>query len=222
MESNGRRRAALRLAVLAGAVVVAFAALTLAGVSPAEVRGWVSAAGPAGPACFVLVGGALGWALFPGHVTAALAGALFGTAAGVGLALGAALVGAAGAFALARRFGADDAERVLGPRGLRWRGWVQANGFHAVLVSRLAPGVPSGIVNYVAGLSAIGAPAFLGAVCLGALPKTIAYVALGGALADPISGRGAVALGLYAAAALGGALAARRLLADVPRGAQAA
>src|SRR6201999_920247 len=97
MQTRGRRRAALRLATFAGAVAAAFGAVALAGVSPSEIREWVSAAGPVGPLCFVLVGGVLGWALFPGHVTAALAGALFGTAAGVGLALGAALVGAAGA-----------------------------------------------------------------------------------------------------------------------------
>ena len=87
-----------------------------------------------------------------------------------------------------------------------------ANGFSAVLASRLAPGVPAGVVNYVAGLAGIRTRAFAAAVSLGSLPKTIAYVALGGALSDPVSMRGAIAVALYAAAALGGLIAARRLV----------
>jgi len=51
---------------------------------------------------------------------------------------------------------------------------------------------------------------------LGALPKTIAYVALGGALSDPVSARGGVAVALYLAAAAGGALVARRLIRSGP------
>ena len=86
------------------------------------------------------------------------------------------------------------------------------NGFGAVLASRLAPGVPASIVNYLAGLSGIRTRAFVAAVALGALPKTIAYVALGGALSDPVSTRGAIAVALYAAAAVGGVVAARRLV----------
>jgi uncharacterized membrane protein YdjX (TVP38/TMEM64 family) len=49
-------------------------------------------------------------------------------------------------------------------------------------------------------------------VALGALPKTIAYVVLGGALSDPLSTRGAFAVALNIGAAAGGALIARRLL----------
>ena len=43
-----------------------------------------------------------------------------------------------------------------------------------------------------------------------ALPKTVAYVALGGALSAPLSTRGVLAVALYAATALAGALLARR------------
>jgi uncharacterized membrane protein YdjX (TVP38/TMEM64 family) len=85
-----------------------------------------------------------------------------------------------------------------------------------VLVGRLAPGTPAGMLNYVAGLAGIRARAFCLAVALGSLPKTIAYVTLGGALADPVSPRGAFALTLYVGAAGGGALIARRLLRSRP------
>jgi len=85
-----------------------------------------------------------------------------------------------------------------------------------VLASRLAPGVPAGMVNYLAGVAGIRPRAFLAAVALGALPKTIAYVALGGALSEPLSLRGALAVALYAAAAVTGALVARRLVRSRP------
>jgi uncharacterized membrane protein YdjX (TVP38/TMEM64 family) len=211
-----RRRAVARLAVLGLAIAVGFAAVTLAGITPSDARRWVDDAGLAGPVLFVLAAGALGLALFPGHVTATVAGMLFGAVAGTALMLAATLLGAGLCLLTASRLGADAVLSLLGPRGRRWRDWLTANGFSAVLACRLAPGMPSGAVNYLAGLAGIRARAFFAAVALGALPKTIAYVALGGALADPLSARGAFAVTLYVAAAAGGALVARRLIRSRP------
>jgi uncharacterized membrane protein YdjX (TVP38/TMEM64 family) len=211
-----RRRAVARLAALALAIAAAFALVSLAGIGPGEARRWIQDAGLAGPAVFVLAGGALSLALFPGHVTATVAGMLFGAVTGTALALAAALLGAALCLIAARRLGADATLQLLGTRGHRWRDWLEANGFSAVLATRLAPGMPSGAVNYLAGLAGIRPRAFYAAVALGALPKTIAYTTLGGALDDPLSARGAFAAALYAAAALGGALVARRLIRTRP------
>jgi uncharacterized membrane protein YdjX (TVP38/TMEM64 family) len=211
-----RRRAVARLAVLALAIVAAFLAVAAAGIGPSDAQRWVASAGAAGPILFVLAGGALGVALFPGHVTAAVAGVLFGTVAGTALALAAAVLGAGLCFLASRKAGAEAVLALLGPRGRFWRAWLATNGFKAVLVSRLAPGVPSGVVNYASGLAGIRPRAFLAAVALGALPKTIAYVALGGALSDPLSMRGAVAVSLYVGAALAGALVARKLVRSRP------
>jgi uncharacterized membrane protein YdjX (TVP38/TMEM64 family) len=207
-----RRRAVARLALLAMAITAACLAVTLSGVGPSDAQQWVAGAGAAGPIVFVIAGGALGLALFPGHVTATLAGLLFGAVAGTGLALAATLLTAGIALLIARRLGADALLSLLGPRARRWQSWLAANAFGAVLTSRLAPGVPAGVINYLAGLARIRPSAFLAAVALGALPKTLAYVALGGALADPVSARGAFAIALYAGAAAGGALLARRLV----------
>jgi uncharacterized membrane protein YdjX (TVP38/TMEM64 family) len=206
----------VRLVLLGLAIAGSFAAVTVAGIGPGDAQRFVAGAGPAGPIAFVIVGGALGLALFPGHVTATVAGMLFGAVAGTALALAAALLGAGLCLLAARRLGADALLSLLGPRGRRWRAWLTANGFSAVLASRLAPGMPSGIVNYLAGLCDIRPRAFFAAVALGALPKTIAYVALGGALSDPLSARGAFAAALYVGAAAGGALVARRLVRSRP------
>ena len=205
-------RAVARLVLLALAIVAAFVAVTASGVGPTEVKEWVADAGITGPIVFVGVGALLGLALFPGHVTATVAGMLFGALGGTAVALGAALIGAALAMLVARVVGADAVMSLLGERGRRWRDFVRDNGFSAVLACRLAPGMPSGPINYLAGLAGIRFKAFIAAVGLGALPKTIAYVALGGALTDPLSTRGAIALSLYAATAVAGAIVARRLL----------
>jgi uncharacterized membrane protein YdjX (TVP38/TMEM64 family) len=209
-------RAVVRLIVLAAALVAAFAAVAAAGIGPDDARRWISEAGPAGPVLFVLAGAVLGLGLFPGHVTAAVAGMLFGAAAGTGLALAAAVLGALLCLLAARLLGAGAVTALLGPRGRHWQEWVREHGFSAVLASRLAPGTPSGVVNYLAGLAGIRPRAFAAAVALGALPKTIAYVSLGGALSDPVSPRGAVAVALYVGAAAAGALLARRLVASRP------
>jgi uncharacterized membrane protein YdjX (TVP38/TMEM64 family) len=212
-----RRRAVVRLLLLALGIAAAFAAVSLAGIDLRETRAWVAGAGVAGPIVFVFAAGVLGLALFPGHVSATLAGMLFGALAGTALALAAALLGAGLCLLAARRFGADAVLSLLGPRGRLWRDWVKDHGFGAVLSARLAPGVPSGVVNYLAGLAAIPLGTFCAAVALGSVPKTVAYVALGGALADPLSARGAVAVALYAAAALLGVVVARRLVRERPR-----
>ena len=198
------------------AVAVAFAAVSLAGIAPADGQRWVADAGPAGPVLFVLAGGALCLALFPGNVTATVAGALFSAVAGTALALAAALLGAGLCLLVARRLGADAVLSLLGPRGRPCHAWLKANGFSAVLASRLAPGAPAGMTNYLSGLAGIRPRAFFPAVALGTLPKTIAYVTLGGALSDPLSPRGAVAVALYLVAAAGGALIVRRLLRSRP------
>jgi uncharacterized membrane protein YdjX (TVP38/TMEM64 family) len=216
-----RRAAVVRLAVLGLAIAVSFVAVTVAGLSSSDVQRWVAGAGLAGPVVFVLAGGVLCLALFPGHVTATVAGGLFGAFAGTALALAAAVLGAGLCMLAARRFGAKALLSLLSLRSLRWREWIATNGFNAVLASRLAPGLPAGPVNYLAGLAGIRPCAFFAAVALGALPKTIAYAALGGALSDPLSPRGAFAAALFIAAALGGAFVARRVIRSRPAAATA-
>jgi uncharacterized membrane protein YdjX (TVP38/TMEM64 family) len=216
-----RWRAVARLALLGLVIAAAFAAVTLSGVSPADARHWVAGAGALGPLLFVLVAAVLGLALFPGQVIATAAGALFGALTGVPVVLLAALLAAGIALLVARRIGAEALLALLSPRARGWQHWLAEHGFSAVLASRLAPGVPAGLVNYLAGVTGLRVRAVLGAVALGALPKTVAYVALGGALTDPFSARGLVAVALYAAAAAGGVLVVRRLVKSRPQLARA-
>jgi uncharacterized membrane protein YdjX (TVP38/TMEM64 family) len=209
-----RRRAAWRLGALAAAVAALFLAGVLTGgLSPATVTDAVRGAGPLAPVAFVGLGAGLACVLFPGQVTATLAGALFGIGAGIGLALGSVALGGLCAFGIARLVGGASAERLLGARARTCREWVRRHGVHAVLASRLLPGAPAGVINYAAGLSGLRLTPFVAAVAIGAIPKTVAYVALGGALHDPLSLRGLIAVALYLAATAAGVLLARRGLA---------
>ena len=208
---RARRRALARLgvAVLALAALLAVLSLTVGVPSPSQLAAWASSAGPAAPGLFVLIAAASTCVMFPGQVTATAAGVLFGVVAGVALTLAAATLGAAVAFLLARCVGAGPVGRLLGPRAAHWRAWIGRRGFSAVLTARLLPGTPASILNYAAGLTAMPLRAFAAAVALGALPKTVAYVALGGALSAPLSTQGLLAITLYAATALAGAVLAR-------------
>jgi len=207
-----RRRALARLAgaVLALVALVAVAAVTVGVPSPSELASWAESVGPAAPVLFVLIAAVSTCVMFPGQVTAGAAGVLFGVAGGVALTLAAAVLGAVIAFLLARGAGAAPISRLLGPRATHWREWIAERGFSAVLTARLLPGTPASVLNYAAGLTAMPLRAFAAAVAVGAMPKTIAYVALGGALSAPFSTRGAVALALYVSTALAGAFLARR------------
>ncbi|WP_037500299.1 TVP38/TMEM64 family protein [Solirubrobacter soli] len=209
-----RRRALVRVgaAVLALAVLVTALAVTVGVPTPAEIAAWARAAGPSAPVLFLLFGAVSTCVLFPGNVVATAAGVVFGVFGGIALTLAAATLGATLAFLLARGAGAAPVGRLLGPRATYWRGWIAERGFSAVLTARLLPGTPAGVLNYAAGLTAMPVRAFAAAVAIGALPKTVAYVALGGALSAPLSTRGLLAIGLYAATALAGALLARRQL----------
>ncbi|MBB4665199.1 TVP38/TMEM64 family protein [Conexibacter arvalis] len=120
-------------------------------------------------------------ALFPGTVLAAASGLAFGTIGGAGLAWGGAVLGGLIAFALARTVARGPVERFVA--GRRRLGAVsellERRGFAAVLAARLMPGVPVTALHYAAGASPVRLRAFVGAMSIGALLRTVPYVLLG-------------------------------------------
>jgi len=89
----------------------------------------------------------------------------------------------------------------------------------AVVYIRLAPGIPYHLVNYGAGATRLKASAMAAGTAVGALPRTVAYVALGGSLDDLNSPAGIAAVALLAVTAIGGAVVARREIAGGTRAA---
>jgi uncharacterized membrane protein YdjX (TVP38/TMEM64 family) len=90
---------------------------------------------------------------------------------------------------------------------------VERRGFWTVLYVRLVPGVPFNMLNYAAGLTRLRAREIFAGTGLGFAPRTFAYAAVGGSLANLHSTEARVAMGVGVAMAVVGALLARRQIA---------
>jgi uncharacterized membrane protein YdjX (TVP38/TMEM64 family) len=199
----------VRLALLA--VAVAYSTIVLSGsLSAHRVQGWVGGGAGLAPVAFVLISAALTVACFPGPLLAGASGYLFGTAEGTVLSIVAATLGATIAFSIARWVAGDAVAELGGPRLRALSEWVGRRDFLSVLYARIAPGVPSTLVNYAAGLSPVRLRAFVAATMIGVAPRAFAYTALGGHLGNLTSPAALVALGVLVAMALGGLALARR------------
>ena len=200
-------RVGLLAATLGGIAIVAVAT----GFRPSadEVRGWGESLGPAGPVLFVPLSVALGCLLFPGPLLAGAAGLLFGTAIGTPLALTAATLTAVAEMLITRYVAGARVGALIPERARRVDDFLDRRGFWAVLYMRLAPGIPYHLVNYGAGLTRLRVRDMAAATPIGALPRTFAYVALGGSLDDLGSPEAIAALVLLVLTALVGAIVAR-------------
>lgn len=200
-----------RLVVLAGGLATLFLLLALSGSLSADaVRDRVDDAGWAAPAVFIVVSALLTVALFPGPILSAASGLLFGAVAGTPISIVSATLGACLAFSLSRWWAHDAVTELAGPRITGLRRWVGDRGFSAILLVRVAPGVPYNLVNYAAGLTPVGLGAFALATALGVAPRAFAYTTLGGNLTDFGNPASLVALGVLVGMAIFGAWLLRR------------
>jgi uncharacterized membrane protein YdjX (TVP38/TMEM64 family) len=206
-----RSAAALRVGVLAVALVTFIAVVLLSGsLSAGRVRGWADGEGAVAPLVFIALSASLTVVLFPGPVLAAASGLLFGTALGTPVSIAAATLGATIAFSLSRWWARDAVVALAGPRLAALRAWVGRRGFLTVLYARIAPGVPYTLFNYAAGLAPVALRAFVAATAIGVAPRAFAYTALGGSLGDLGSPEALVAVGVLVVMALSGLALARR------------
>jgi uncharacterized membrane protein YdjX (TVP38/TMEM64 family) len=216
-----RRRALLRVALAALAVLCMFAAARLAGFSPSadRVRDWFDGLGAAGPPLFVLGGVVLNVLFVPFPVIAGAAGLVFGTAAGTAIGVLVIATSATVHLLIGRRLAGERAEVLLGRRGSAAAGFVARRGFWTVLYIRLIPGVPFNMLNYAAGLSRLRARDIFFGTALGFAPRTFAYAAVGGSMSNLDSTEARVAIGVGVAMAVAGAVLARRQIAAERRAA---
>jgi len=120
----------------------------------------------------------------PGAIVLTVAGgALFGLGRGVALCVGGFVLGATGAFLLARHaFG-----RALQQRHAeRFRGFneeLARHGVHYLLALRVIPAMPFFLTNYLAGLTRLRTRTFVWTTAAGMLPGTVAYCFAGSEIA---------------------------------------
>ena len=172
-----------------------------------EVRG----KGLIGMALFVGVGTLFTAAGFPRQVVAFLGGYAFDLLPGTLLALLASTLGCALAFFYARLLGRSLVRRHFGARIRKLDDILSARPFLSALVIRFLPVGSNIATNLIAGVSRVGAVAFIAGSALGYAPQTLVFVLIGsGVHIDPTLRIG-LAVALFVASAAIGVSLYRRL-----------
>ena len=149
-------------------------------------------------------------AFVPSFLLGLANGLAFGAFWGGMLSLVSAALAAAISFGIARALGRAPIEALVGRGSLgRADGWFERHGAYAVLVARLIPVVSFDAISYAAGLTKMGFWRFLGATTIGMAPATFVYSYLG-ERAPRLAGVLLVVFGIFAAAAVVGAVIRRR------------
>ena len=197
----------LRLAVLIAVITVLPVLLFAFHVVDAhQLRDEVHRAGPWAPVVWVAVSALLGAALLPGPVLAGAGGLLFGATVGTVTTVISAVLSALLSREIGHRAGYDGAVEVLGPRAAV----LEHVGFEAVVVQRLAPGIPDAPMSYAFGALGVSRRDLVLGTALGTLPRAFSYTAIGASLDDPSSPLAwAGIVGVVASAVLGSVLARR-------------
>ncbi len=180
-----------------------------------QVRAWMTNAGPAAPALFIVVYAIATVFMIPGSALTLAGGALFGPLLGAACNLGGASLGAGLAFLVARYLGADWVERkTRGGRLQRLREGVEAEGWRFVAFTRLVPLFPFVLLNYAFGLTRIRFWHYLLATAICMLPAAFAFTYLGYAGREALAGgEDLIRKGLLALALLAGVAFIPRLVA---------
>jgi len=209
---GSRRAHIVRLAMFAGFLAVVFYLVAVARViNIDEIRGVVSATGPAAPLTYVVVSAAAGALFVPGSILAAGSGLLFGPLLGVFVTLGATVGTAIVASFVGRRAGRDSARALLGPaRADRIDALIGRGGLWAVVGQRFVPGISDALASYAFG--AFGVPLWQMAIgaFIGSAPRAFAYTALGASIGNRSSPLAYAAIAVWCVTAIVGAFAAHR------------
>jgi uncharacterized membrane protein YdjX (TVP38/TMEM64 family) len=207
-------RPVLLLAVALGLAAVAVEI----GVPPLEViRGWVAAAGWAGPVLYAALYAGLSLTPVPASVLSVGGGVLFGLGLGLPVVMVGAVLGAAAGFALARRLGRGSVERLQERAGYgaarltRLDDLLRRRGLLAMTTIRLAPILPFAVLNMACGLTSVRTRDYVVGSAIGMTPGAAALVAIGTYGADPGSLPFLISVaGLVLVIVIGAVLARRR------------
>jgi uncharacterized membrane protein YdjX (TVP38/TMEM64 family) len=137
-----------------------------------------------GPVPAVALAVGLLLALVPRTAVSLVFGALFGALAGSACALIAALVAASVAFAAARWLAREAVADRLRGRAARFDSWLSRRGLLAVVVVRLVPIAPYGLVSYLYGSTGVRTRHYLLGTFIGATPSAVTWAGIGAAVID--------------------------------------
>jgi uncharacterized membrane protein YdjX (TVP38/TMEM64 family) len=135
----------------------------------------------------IAAGGLLMAALVPRTAISMACGALFGALGGFWCALAAALLGAVVTYAAGRWAGRGLLAARVGGRLHRLDGWLSRRGLLAVVVVRLLPLAPYGLIGYAYGTTSVRRRHYLAGTMIGATPSCFSYATIGAAVVAPDS-----------------------------------
>lgn len=94
------------------------------------------------------------------------------------------VLGALGAFLLARTLGRRSIEELFGAKLATLNRRIETGGFRFVLILRLIPMLPFNAINYASGISRIKLREYLTATTIGVVPLTLMHVVFGSAIGE--------------------------------------
>lgn len=170
-------------------LLLAVAVAALAGAAtllPLDaVPGMAESLGSAGPAAAVAGGALLMAALVPRTAISIACGALFGPLGGFWCALAAALLGAVLTYAAGRWAGRGFLAARAGGKLHSLDGWLSRRGLLAVVVVRLLPLAPYGLIGYAYGTTSVRRRHYVTGTLIGATPSCFSYATIGAAVVAP-------------------------------------
>jgi uncharacterized membrane protein YdjX (TVP38/TMEM64 family) len=188
-----RTRFVLLVALIA-ALAVSAALLPLHRIpdATADLGAW-------GPPAAIALSGLLLAALVPRTAISLACGALFGAIGGGFVSLGAAVIAFVVTFVIGRWLGRDAVAARTGGRIASLDAWLNRTGLLSVIVVRLLPVAPYGLVGYAYGTTSVRVRNYVLGSLIAATPSAFTYAAVGAAVVRP----GAVGLVTFAPAAAG-------------------
>jgi uncharacterized membrane protein YdjX (TVP38/TMEM64 family) len=124
---------------------------------------------------------------FPITILILATAAAFGPLLGFAYAAAGSLISALITFGIGALIGREALNNILGPRLNRVRNKIRRRGLIAVVLVRLVPVAPFGVINLVAGASQIRLLDYVIGTALGMLPGIVAMAAVGDQLARTIT-----------------------------------
>ncbi|MFD4507130.1 TVP38/TMEM64 family protein [Streptomyces sp. NPDC058457] len=201
-----------RLSLLVALLAAALSSVLLFEPQKLLTQGWPpQVAGATAVAIFAVAYGLITVAFVPRPILNLAAGALFGSATGMGAAMVGTVLGAWISFALGRMLGQEALRPLLRGRLLKAAdNQFSRHGFRSMLAVRLFPGVPFWAANYAAAVSRMRYTPFLVATALGSIPNVAAYVVAGARASTPTSPVFLISVAAIVVPAVAGAVVAWR------------
>ncbi|SEF14981.1 TVP38/TMEM64 family protein [Streptomyces sp. Ag109_O5-10] len=201
-----------RLSLLVALLAAAGASVLLFEPQKLMTQGWPPhVAGTTAVVVFAVAYGLITVAFVPRPLLNLAAGALFGSALGMGAAMAGTVLGAWVSFVLGRMLGQEALRPLLRGRLLKAAdNQFSKHGFRSMLAVRLFPGVPFWAANYAAAVSRMRCTPFLVATALGSIPNVAAYVVAGARASTPTSPVFLISVAAIVVPALAGAVVAWR------------